>query len=165
MHIHQKTPQSDVGWDVATLQCYHWRCRRKIWPGKRFVSCDPTIMTQTEHRWPSWIRVTETSHSCQPCHHDNIYHHLLLVQDLLPFSGNWSSIVIPSMGLVYLPTFTIKKPQSCTVGKYTSPMDGMGIVLPSVWTLKGVCQASAAASATYSPRYHEGQRRQNKAQR
>ena len=64
---------------------------------------------------------------------------------------NWSSIVIPSMGLVHLPTFTIKNHQSCTVGKYTSPMDGMGIVLPNVWTLKGVCQASAAASATYSP--------------
>ena len=27
------------------------------------------------------------------------------------------------MGLVYLPTFTIKISYSCTVGKYTSPMD------------------------------------------
>ena len=45
----------------------------------------------------------------------------------------------------------LKNHQSCTVCKYTSPMDGMVIVLPNVWTLKGVCQAAAAASATYSP--------------
>ena len=32
---------------------------------------------------------------------------------------------IESMGLVYLPTFTIKK-STIHVGKYTSPMDGMG---------------------------------------
>ena len=31
------------------------------------------------------------------------------------------------MGLVYLPTFTIKK-STIHVGKYTSPMDGMGNV-------------------------------------
>ena len=32
---------------------------------------------------------------------------------------------IPSMGLVYLPTFIIKINHSC-IGKYTIPMDGMG---------------------------------------
>jgi len=31
---------------------------------------------------------------------------------------------IPSMGLVYLPTFTLKI-NNLNVGKYTSPMDGM----------------------------------------
>ena len=36
---------------------------------------------------------------------------------------------IPSMGLVYLPTFIIKTNQN--VGKHTSPMDGMGLEISS----------------------------------
>ena len=36
-------------------------------------------------------------------------------------------IPIGSMGLVYLPTFTIQKTK-VNVGKYTSPMDPMGMI-------------------------------------
>ena len=36
---------------------------------------------------------------------------------------------IPSRYGIYLPTFTIKINHSCTKTNYTSPMDGMGIVM------------------------------------
>ena len=60
---------------------------------------------------------------------EDIYLHLV-EYDLYP---------IGSMGLVYLPAFTIKTNHSC-IGKYTSPMDPIGMVnvgryipVPSIW--------------------------------